>query len=142
MIKRKKIFVVSIAFLIAALLVLGSLAWISAGYKRYVKTNLPGWVLKGTDSIYHASVEDISINIFTRRLTITGIKLQADTNCAQYRRETGKANKVTVNLYVPKFQLNGIVWGKLLTNKELSCSSAFIWQPKVLIISKYHQVDS
>lgn len=142
MIKRKKLFVVFTTFLILSILVVGTLAWVSAGYKRYIKTNLPGWVLKGTDSIYHASVEDISINIFTRRLTITGIKLQADTNCTQYHRETGKSDKVTVSLYVPKLQLNGIVWGKLLSNKELSCSSATIWQPKVIIISKYHEVDS
>jgi len=141
-IKRKKLFVVFTSFLILSLLILGTLAWISAGYKRYIKSNLPAWVLKGTDSIYHASVEDISINIFTRRLTITGIKLQADTNCIQYHRETGKSNKVTVDLYVPKLQLNGIVWGKLLTNKEFSCNRAIIWQPKVIIISKYHEVDS
>lgn len=142
MAKRKKVLVSLTVVLVIAGLVLGTLTWISARYKRFIEGNLPGWVAKGTDSIYHATVQDISINIFTRRLTITGITLKADTNCMQYHRETGKHNRVTVDLYVPKLQINNIVWAKLLTSKEFSCGSAYIWQPRVVITSRYRDVDS
>lgn len=142
MAKRKKVLVSLTVVLVIAGLVLGTLTWVSARYKRFIESNIPVWVAKGTDSIYHATVQDISINIFTRRLTITGITLKADTNCIQYHRETGKHNRITVDLYVPKLQINNIVWAKLLTNKEFSCGSAYIWQPRVVITSRYHDVDS
>lgn len=140
--KRKKVILGLTVVLVIAGLALGALTWISARYKRFIESNLPVWVAKGTDSIYHATVQDISINIFTRRLTITGITLKADTNCMQYHRETGKHNRVTVDLYVPKLQINNIVWAKLITSKEFSCGSAYIWQPRVVITSRYHEVDS
>ncbi|MGN6568874.1 MAG: hypothetical protein ACTHJ0_13020 [Flavipsychrobacter sp.] len=142
MAKRKKVITGLAIVLVIAGLVLGILTWISARYKRFIEGNIPVWVAKGTDSIYHATVQDISINIFTRRLTITGITLKADTNCMQYHRETGKHNRITVDLYVPKLQINNIVWAKLLTSKEFSCGSAYIWQPRVVITSRYHEVDS
>src|ERR1019366_4291025 len=130
------------SLLLVILLFAGFITWAALSYKKIIKKNLSGWVSKATDGKYHASINDISIKVFSRQLTITGIKVLPDTNVINHFKETGRTSNISVTAAIPKLQLNSIEWLKLVSNKELAFGQALIWQPDVLIIAKQRKPDS
>ena len=138
--KRRKRILFSL--LVVVFLSTGFITWNTLNYKKIIKKNLSGWVSKATNGKYHASVTDINISLFTRQITITGIKVWPDTNIINHFKETGRTHNISVTLAIPKLQLSRIEWFKLLSDKELACGNVRIWQPDVLIISKQRIPDS
>ncbi len=130
------------SLLIVILIFAGSVTWVALGYKKFIKKNISAWVSKATDSMYQASIVDISINVFTRKIIITGIKVWPDTNIINNFKETGRTHNISVTVVIPKLQLNSIKWQKFVSSKELVCGETLIWQPEVLIVSKQRKPDS
>jgi hypothetical protein len=117
-------------------------AWASWHYKVYIKNHLAEQVRKATDGEYSASIKDVSINLFARRLTVTGLEFWPDTTNPPPAKETGKLTKVTIKLSVPRFRFDGIELTKLIFHKELSVGHVSIWNGRLTIVSKERTVDS
>ncbi|MBA3828411.1 MAG: hypothetical protein H0X33_05700 [Taibaiella sp.] len=141
--KRTHTFRIIGAILGIILLVMAGISlYISLTYKKYIKEHLPEWVAKASDSVYHVSIQDISISLFTRQLTVTGIRLWPDTSCSNYHKETGSHHRIAVAIAIPKLEMKSIQWRKLISDKELACGEVILSAPTAMIISRARIVDS
>ncbi|MBS1688097.1 MAG: hypothetical protein JSS96_05195 [Bacteroidetes bacterium] len=126
-----------IALIITILLIGGVTAWaawVANHYKALIKDNLPNWVANATDDVYHVSLKDISINIITRRVTISGIRLWPDTVRVNELKESGKKTSITtLELEIPKVEINGIKWANIIANNEVGCGQVVLWNAEGVI---------
>ncbi|PQJ13111.1 hypothetical protein CJD36_005045 [Flavipsychrobacter stenotrophus] len=99
-------------------------------------------VRKATKGEYSASIQDVYVNIFTRRLTVSGLEFWPDSTRKVAQQETGKHHIISVKLSVPRFQLDGVALWQLCLRKRLSVDHASIWNGKLLIVSTERIVDS
>jgi len=124
--------------LIITLVLLGSItawaAWVANHYKTLIKENLPNWVANATDDVYHVSLKDISINIITRRVTLTGIRLWPDTTRVNELKELRKKPSITMlEFEIPKVEINGIKWANIIANNEVGCGQVVLWNAEGVI---------
>ena len=124
--------------LIITLVLLGGItawaAWVANHYKTLIKDNLPDWVANATDDVYHVSLKDISINIITRRVTLSGIKLWPDTTRVNELKELRKKPRITtLEFDIPKVEINGIKWANIIANNEVSCGQVVLWNAEGVI---------
>ncbi len=111
-------------------------------YKGYIIKHIDGWVYKGTDSIYHASVQDIHINLLTDKIVVQGINVWPDTISANFKKKTRKPFKIAVGVTVAQLELNDLQIIKLLRHKIVSFGDVYIRHPRVWIESTPSQIDS
>src|SRR6185312_4627540 len=99
--KAIRIFLYCLLFIV--LLAGSGIIWLTACYKRIVIERLPGVVMKGSDSIYYASIKDININLFKHRIYLSGVKFWADTLQVNALRAQGRYAPNTVSfLEIPQ----------------------------------------
>lgn len=120
--------------------VTGFSLWFTNHYKGIIKAKLPGLVAKATDSLYQVSVEDISINILTRRVTVTGVRIWADTMRMAALYRAGKAPLNYYKISAPSIQVSGVDWESMATDKELNLGKLSIYKPE--IVSTQPPVDT
>ncbi len=106
---------------------------ISTRYEKIIIQKLPEWVAKASDSLYTVSVEDIHISTFTKNITVKGLILRPDS----IRMEILKARRMLpasiFSISIAKMEAMNIHWADLLANRDLSCKSLLIHQPKLII---------
>ncbi|MDR3680395.1 MAG: hypothetical protein P4L41_10555 [Flavipsychrobacter sp.] len=131
-------------YIILAFLVLfaGATLVFNLFYKGYVLKHIDAWVYKGTDSVYHASVRNININLLTDKIVVQGINVWPDTTSANFKKKTRKPFKIAVGVTVAQLELNDLQIIKLLRHKIVSFGDVYIRQPRVWIESTPSQVDS
>jgi len=122
--------------------VAGFSIWVAQHYKAVIMERLPGWVATTTDSSYYISVEDISINIITRRVTAYNVKIWPDTNQIKRLKERGKLITTTFNVIIPEVQVSGILWENVVSDQELDCKRLAIIQPIINIFATPKVADS
>jgi len=134
--KRKKsiLHTLLISILILFVCISGFALWFSQHYKAIIRKHLPEWVAKATDSVYHISFDDISINVFTRSVTVTGIKFWPDSLQLEVRKQTKRRVFTTTVNTIVKLEATGIDWGKL-SHKELYCRHITLYQPQSNILT-------
>lgn len=109
--------------------ILGFTSWLSAHYKRLITERLPEIITKASDSAYHISIADIDVNVFTHRITVTGIKLWPDEKQISILRKQHRHYPTTLsNVLIPRAELYGVIWKDLAGNKSLDCENAVIHQ--------------
>ncbi|MGN6569117.1 MAG: hypothetical protein ACTHJ0_14245 [Flavipsychrobacter sp.] len=123
---------------ILVILLLGGItawaAWVANNYKKLIKSNLPGWIADASDGVYHVSLKDISINIITRRVTLSGIHLWPDTARVNELKALRKKPRITtIEFDLPKAEIKGINWANIVTNNEVSCRQVVLWQANGII---------
>lgn len=131
--KRRGWKIAGIVVLVLLLAAGGYAAWFSAHYKGIIKKKLPLWVARATDSLYKVEVQDISINLATRRVTVTGLRLYPDTARLTQLRRWQTAPQTVFNIEVPSLHVSGVQWATILTDKELRCNALTLQDPTVLI---------
>jgi hypothetical protein len=140
--KRTVLRIVLGVFLIIIVAAAGFSVWVSQHYKHVIMQKLPGWVAKSTDSVYNISVDDISVNIITRNVTATGIKVWPDTNQIKALKQRGHPPTTTFNVTIPKVEVSGIQWEDIFTDQAVDVGVLTLWQPKVIISSSPRLKDS
>jgi hypothetical protein len=131
--------ILRITLMIVAILVVAAgciAAYFASNYKSMIRQRLPGWIAKATDSVYQVSVDDISINIATRNVTITGIKLWPDTSQAGMLRMKDAGHKQSFTLDAPEVHIDGIGWEQLVAEKELKCSLLQISNANIVVTTR------
>lgn|GEM_PF-888633 len=132
MTKKRPSRTLTIALMLTILLLGGMTAWaawIANHYKNLIRDKLPGWIADATDSVYHVSLKDISINIITRRVTLSGIRLWPDTaRVNELKALRQKPSITTVEFEVPKAEIKGVNWGNIITKNEVDCKQVVLWQ--------------
>jgi len=131
--KHRHIRIGLIILLLVLVSVTGFGLWFAGHYKTVLRERIPGWVAKATDSVYKISFDDVNINIYTRRVTVTGVKLWLDTNQLARLRMEGRAPHVFYTTSIPVIQVKGIAWESMATDKELKCHSLVILNPQLII---------
>ncbi|OJW82504.1 MAG: hypothetical protein BGO69_17820 [Bacteroidetes bacterium 46-16] len=140
--KHKVLRIVLVALLVLLLAGAGFAIWFSRHYVGILRKNIPVWVYNATDGVYRTSVQDIYINLLTHRVTVTGIRLQADTNRINELKAYGQAPATFFDITIPRVQVWGLLWEDMVTNKQLSCKTIKIWQPDVKVTYKQALADS
>lgn len=111
----------------------GVVIWISQHYETIVKERLPGWVASTTDSTYTISVDEISINIFTRTITISQVSLKPDMDRIAQLRERHQAGNSIYDISIEEIKARGIIWEELIGNTEFTCGTLTIYRPDIVI---------
>ncbi len=143
--KQNKHIILRIVLGVLPLIIVGAAGfsiWVAQHYKAVLMERLPGWVAKTTDSAYNISVEDISINIITRRVTAYNVKIWPDTNQIKRLKERGKTITTTFNVTIPEVQVSGILWENVVSDQELDCKRLAIIQPVINISATPKIIDS
>jgi hypothetical protein len=117
--------------LLAGYAAIGSL--FSRYYKSLVLSRLPSLAAKATDSLYNITVQDIRINIFTRVVTVTGLRMSANLDVLQRRYAQGRPPHVVLDVTVPEAEVSGVHWNELKKEHELTCRSVRFRSPEIRI---------
>lgn len=129
--KKKKILIGVAAFVLVALVVAGYI--IAYKYKDIIHKALPSAVADATDSLYHISVKNVSINILNRSVTLKGVHLWADSAEVARRQRDSMAKPMYLDIHVPKLKVSGIMWDKLTGGEGYSCGLFSVVRPKITI---------
>ncbi len=140
--KRKFIRVLGYLGIFLLILLAGTTIAFNLLYKSYIIKHTDGWVAKASDSVYHASIQDVSINVFTKRVLITGLKVWADTTNANYKKATRKSFKINVGGTINELELDDVQLIKLWRQKVVSFGNVYIREPKVVIERTYAIADN
>jgi len=106
-------------------------------YRSYIIKHTDEWVTKASDGVYHASIQDININLFTKSIFISQLKVWADTSSPNYKKANRKSFKINVGGTIDKLELDDLQLMKLWRYKVVSFGNVYIRQAKVLIERKY-----
>ena len=146
MVKRKTHKVLRIVGVVILILVLGCTGvvfWLSSHYKQLIADRLPGIITKSSDSLYHLSFTDISVSIFSHKVTITGLKLWADEKQAAELRKQHRRIPVTLStVSIPYLEAYGIAWGDLVSNRSFDCKYVVVHKLKWSMLCTPHPEDS
>lgn len=129
--KRLQIAGVTVLVLMALYAAVGSI--FSHYYKGLVLDKLPALAAKATDSLYDITVEDIRVNIFTRDVTVTGLRMSVNLDVLQRRYTEGRAPHVVLDVTVPEAEVSGVRWRELKRERELTCRSVHFRQPHIRV---------
>lgn len=129
--KKKKILIGIAAFVLVVLVVAGYI--IAYKYKDIIHKALPEAVADATDSLYHISVKNVSINILNRSVTLKGVHLWADSAEVARRERDSMAKPIYLDIHIPKLKVSGIMWDKLTGGEGYSCGLFSVVRPKVTI---------
>jgi hypothetical protein len=119
----------------------GLSVWISNDYKRILKQKIPVWASKATDSLYRVSVEDISINLFTRDITVTGLCFQVDSAVIA-RMHPDSVPATVFDISAPKVHIENVRWADIVADKEAICGRLLVQSPKINIYTAAKFEDS
>lgn len=129
--KRNKYIIAILAIVVLLLIVIGNI--VASRYKKIIHDALPAAVANGTDSLYHISVKNVSINLLNRRITLKNVRLWPDSAIMQRQLKDSNAKKNYYSISIPKLQVSGIMWDQLVGGEGYSCGSIKITKPNIII---------
>ena len=105
----------------------------SIHYKNLIRARLPRLAAKVTDSLYDISIQDIRINIFTRAVTVYGLRMKIDSSVWLRRMERNLPPNILLDVTVPEARITGVKWDDLSAEKSLSCNSVQFSKPEIRV---------
>ncbi|MBS1616631.1 MAG: hypothetical protein JST06_11005 [Bacteroidetes bacterium] len=108
-------------------------SFVSNYYKRLVLTHLPALAAKATDSLYDITVQDIDVNILTRAVTVTGLRMSVNLKQVQRLRAAGRPPRVILDVTVPEATVRGVHWRDLKNEREIGCKQVVFFDPEIRI---------
>jgi hypothetical protein len=129
--KAFRIASVSLVFLVVVVAIVGEIT--SRHYKDLIRRRLPALSAKATDSLYEITIQDIRINIFTREVTVTGLRMSVNLDVFQRRHAEGRTPHVVLDVTVPEVTVNGVKWKELAAERELTCRSVHFYKPEIRV---------
>lgn len=108
-------------------------AYVSSYYKRLVFAHLPALAAKATDSLYDITVQDIDVNILTRVVTVTGLRMHVNLDKVQRLRAEGRPPRVILDVTVPEASIRGVHWRDLKNERELGCKQVEFFDPEIRV---------
>src|SRR6478672_9393418 len=103
-----------VSLVVILLLIAGAGEWFSEHYKQIILQKMPELSAKATDSLYRVSVEGIRINVFTRKVTIYGLKLVPDSVVVRRRMQEGSLPTMLLQVDVDEVTLANVQWNRAL----------------------------
>ena len=102
-------------------------------YKGILRARLPVIAANATDSLYRITAEDFRINIFTKTVSVINLHMLPDTAVVAQLQREGKGPHILLDVMVPEFEIKGLKWENVVTEKTLACEEAGIYHPKISI---------
>ena len=134
MAKGRKRFIILRAALVTLLILVGATGafclWLSGHYKHVLMERLPAMVMRSSDSIYHISFSDIKVSLLNHSVTVTNVKLWADTNQVNRLRQMNRYSPNTVStVSAPLVVAYGIDWGNIFSKRTIDCRNLVVHDP-------------
>lgn len=129
--KKNKIIIGIAVCIVAGLVITGYV--VAYRYKAIIHKALPVAVADATDSLYHISVKNVSINILNRSVTLKGVHLWADSAEVARRALDSTSKPIYLDVRVPRLSVSGIMWDKLTGGEGYSCSEFSIIRPEITV---------
>lgn len=82
-----------------------------------------------TDGLYHISVSDIGINIFTSSINFHNVLIWPDSAEVSRIREKGYGISTYINISMPLVQVQSISWSELISDKNISFGTLLLDKP-------------
>jgi len=141
--KIKRVLYIILGVLLLKTVVLGGATlWIAHDYKHILTRKIPQMILKGSDSIYRISFDDIEIQFRNHKAILKNVCLTADTNQVNKLRERLHYSPNTVsNVFAPLVEVRGMYWEHVLLHKTLDCSHVIVHDPKWWMQTIKHHPD-
>lgn len=130
--KKRKILLISIAIILAIIMVIGF--YFANKYKKIVERELPLKVLSATDSLYHIDIGTVNINLITRSVTLKNSRIWCDTVRLERLRRDSIAPKNYADIVIPKVRVSNLMWDRLLGGEGFSAGKFKIFKPTITII--------
>lgn len=105
----------------------------SRQYKARIMSRLPALAAKATDSLYDISIQNIRINIFTRAVTVYGLRMSVNLDVLQRRRYEGRPPHVILDVTVPEARITGVKWNELKSEQSLLCRKVSFFNPQIRV---------
>lgn len=118
-----------VSLVVILLLIAGAGEWFSEHYKQIILQKMPGLCTKATDSLYKVSVDNLRINVFTRKVTIYGLRLVPDSAVVDRRQREGRLPTMLLALDMPQVTLANVQWNNALKEKEISAARVELESP-------------
>ena len=107
--------------------------YLSDHYKNVFQAKLPVLAAKATDSLYHITISDFSVNLLTQSITINNLRMTPDSAVVNRRRAEGRPPHVLLDVTVPVMEVSGLKWGDMAIEKEVVCTQVDVYRPKIII---------
>ncbi len=135
--------ILSYSLLLLIISTAGIVWWLSLHYKQIIRERLPGMISKSSDSVYHVSFSDISINIFTRKITVTDLKLWPDEKQVAIVRARHHRTPFTLStVQIQYFEADEVAWTSLVVKKSINCKNIIVHDLKWSMLCIPHPEDS
>lgn len=118
------------AFFVAFIIVGEGLSY---HYKTLIRARLDVLSAKATDSLYHISIADIRINIFTQGVTVFGLKMVVDSAVLKKLITTNAAPRAILQVEVPRAYVSGVKWTGLSKETKLDCKKVAFYEPRITV---------
>lgn len=102
-------------------------------YKRLILARLPSLAAKATDSLYNITVGDVRINILTRVVTVTDLRMSVNLDVLNRRYAEGRPPHVVLDVRVPEAEVAGVHWNDLKKERELTCRKVHFQSPEIRV---------
>ena len=112
-------------------------------YKQIIRDRLPEMVTKSSDSVYHVSFRDISINIFTHKITVTDLKLWPDEKQVTIvRARRHRTPFILSTVQIQYLEADNVAWTSLVVKRTLNCENIIVRDLKWSMLCIPHPEDS
>ncbi|HXS38121.1 MAG TPA: hypothetical protein VN721_15565 [Flavipsychrobacter sp.] len=141
--KRHKTAYIILFILLAGICIgAGYIVWLTQHYKSILKERIPEMIVKSSDSLYHISFSDISINVLKKSIVISNVRLWADSNQANVLRRQGRYSPNTISfIYAPFAAAYGIDWDDLFSKGTIHSSLLVVNNAKWYMQTIKHHPD-
>jgi hypothetical protein len=108
--------------------------WVVNNYQQQLARRLPLMMEQATDSVYHVSWAKVHISFLQGRMTLTGLRLVPDkAKWALLRGQHKRVPPTLSTLFVPRAEVYGISWWRMLTDRSLNCDSVAVYNGNWLL---------
>ncbi|MES2654935.1 MAG: hypothetical protein V4620_05055 [Bacteroidota bacterium] len=120
---------VKVSLLVCSVLLITFIAAVNLWLDPYVKSNLPAWAAKASKYKYELTLNDISIHLWSKSITLKNISLKSHQTGDNDTQE----HKTSLFFEAAQLELDGIsIWG-LLTGNKVHCNRLTILRPYIRI---------
>jgi len=107
-----------------------------------IKKQLPTWIAKATNGVYHVRVENLHLSIWRRSIDAKNIQLWPDTDRINELLKEGHPPTTNITVVIPAIEISGLQLLNILIHEEISCNKLVIHEPRAFILSGTRLEDS
>lgn len=127
-------FKVVLAVLVVVVIIAAAVPlYVGLRYERVVERRLPEWVARATDTLYRVTVEDVSISLFSKNITVRGLRIFPDSAKVAALKAKKDLPPTLFRLKVQRLSLKSIEWAGFIADRNFSCKALQAAHPELVV---------